>query len=83
MAAGVVPQSSCSLRPQAPASICSLMPAGLLVLPPLLIALSVAALPWIYPVEMPIAQPSREMGPFFADSFQRRTEIKIGKKLMR
>ena len=47
--------------------------AGLLVLPPLLIALSVAALPWIYPVEMPIAQPSREMGPFFADSFQRRT----------
>ena len=33
MAAGVVPQSSCSLRPQAPASICSLRPAGLLVLP--------------------------------------------------
>ena len=33
MAAGVVPQSSCSFSPQAPASTCSLMPAGLLVLP--------------------------------------------------
>ncbi len=33
IAAGVVPQSSCSFSPQAPASTCSLMPAGLQVLP--------------------------------------------------
>ena len=33
IAAGVVPQSSCSFSPQAPASICSLRPAGLLALP--------------------------------------------------
>ena len=33
MAAGVVPQSSCSLRPTAPATICSAKPSGLAVLP--------------------------------------------------
>ena len=33
MAAGVVPQSSCSLRPHAPASICSASGSGRLALP--------------------------------------------------
>lgn len=46
---------------------------GLLVVPPLIVALSVTVLPWIYPIDMRVTQPAGEMGPFFADSFQRRT----------
>lgn len=46
---------------------------GLLALPPLIVALSVTVLPWIFPIDMRIAQPAGEMGRFFSESFQRRT----------
>ncbi|MGF2076011.1 hypothetical protein, partial [Enterococcus casseliflavus] len=47
--------------------------AGLLALPPLIVALSVTVLPWIFPIDMRVAQPAGEMGRFFSESFQRRT----------
>ena len=46
---------------------------GLLVAPPLLSVLSIAALPWVSTSEPAIAQPAREEARFFAESFQRRT----------
>ena len=48
--------------------------AGLVVLPPVLVAAAVIALPWwIFPLELEISQPAAEMGRFFGESFQRRT----------
>lgn len=51
--------------------------AALLVLPPLLVAMAIAVLPWIYPIDLRAGRPAAEMGRFFGDSFQRR----IGKPL--
>jgi 4-amino-4-deoxy-L-arabinose transferase-like glycosyltransferase len=47
--------------------------AMLLVLPPLFAALAVTILPWTLAVELRVAQPAREMGRFFGESFERRT----------
>lgn len=47
--------------------------AALFVLPPLFVVLSVAVLPWIYPVDLRVSHPAAEMGRFFAENFQRRT----------
>jgi len=46
---------------------------GLLIAPPVLTALSIAVLPWIFPTDLRVAQPANAMGRFFADSYQRRT----------
>lgn len=46
---------------------------GLLLAPPLLSVISIAAMPWIGSSELAIAQPAREEAAFFGDSFQRRT----------
>ena len=46
---------------------------GLLIAPPAIVALGVAVMPWIYPIDLRIAQPAGEMGRFFAENFQRRT----------
>ena len=46
---------------------------GLLVAPPLLSVISIAAMPWIGSSELAIAQPAKEEARFFGDSFQRRT----------
>jgi hypothetical protein len=45
---------------------------GLLLLPPLVTALAISALPWVYPIDLRVAQPADDMGRFFAESFQRR-----------
>ena len=46
---------------------------GLLIAPPLLSVISIAAMPWMSSTELAIGQPSRDEARFFADSFQRRT----------
>ena len=46
---------------------------GLLVLPPLLVVLGIALLPWTAGTDLSVAQPANDEGRFFADSFQRRT----------
>jgi hypothetical protein len=45
---------------------------GLLVVPPALVAAAVLLLPWTVATELRAGQPARDMGNFFADSFQRR-----------
>jgi 4-amino-4-deoxy-L-arabinose transferase-like glycosyltransferase len=47
--------------------------AGLLLLPPVIVAAAVAVLPWIFPVDLPVAQPAADIGRFFGESFERRT----------
>ena len=47
--------------------------AGLLLLPPLLVAAVVVLSPWTFGPDLRIAQPAAEMGRFFGDSFARRT----------
>jgi hypothetical protein len=46
---------------------------ALLLAPPILVALSVIALPWTLAIDLRTGQPARDMGNFFADIFQRRT----------
>ena len=46
---------------------------GLLVLPPLLVVVGIALLPWTARTDLAVAQPANDQGRFFADSFQRRT----------
>jgi len=47
--------------------------AMLLLLPPLIVAIAIALLPWTFAVDLRVAQPAAEMGRFFAESFERRT----------
>ena len=47
--------------------------AGLLIVPPALVVLSLSILPWTFAVDLRIAQPANAEGRFFADNFQRRT----------
>lgn len=46
---------------------------GLLVIPPLMVVVGIAVLPWIAGTDLQIAQPVNVQGRFFADNFQRRT----------
>jgi hypothetical protein len=46
---------------------------GLLVAPPVLVALSIAIFPWTLGVDLGIAQPANAEGRFYADIYQRRT----------
>jgi len=46
---------------------------GLLVTPPVLVALSIAIFPWALGSDLKIAQPANAEGRFYADIFQRRT----------
>ncbi|HEX5508881.1 MAG TPA: glycosyltransferase family 39 protein [Pseudolabrys sp.] len=46
---------------------------GLLIAPPILTALAVTVLPWVFPTDLRVAQPANAMGRFFAESYQRRT----------
>ena len=46
---------------------------GLLVAPPVLVALSIAIFPWALGSDLKIAQPANAEGRFYADVFQRRT----------
>ncbi|MBV9262049.1 MAG: glycosyltransferase family 39 protein, partial [Pseudolabrys sp.] len=46
---------------------------GLLVLPPVLVALSVLVLPWLLAVDLKTGQPASAMGQFYGDNFQRRS----------
>jgi len=46
---------------------------GLLVAPPVLVALSIAIFPWALGSDLKIAQPANAEGRFYADIFQRRT----------
>jgi hypothetical protein len=46
---------------------------GLLVAPPLLVAVSLAVFPWTVGVDLRISQPAGAEGRFFADIYQRRT----------
>ena len=46
---------------------------GLLVAPPVLVALSIAVFPWTLGVDLRIAQPANAEGHFYADIYQRRT----------
>ena len=47
--------------------------AGLLVVPPVMVVLSLFVLPWTFAVDLKIAQPANAEGSFFADNYQRRT----------
>ncbi len=47
--------------------------AGLLIVPPALVVLSLSVLPWTFAVDLKIAQPANAEGRYFADNFQRRT----------
>jgi hypothetical protein len=46
---------------------------GLLVLPPVVIALAVTAVGRLLPIELRVAQPAAALGAFFSDTFARRT----------
>jgi len=46
---------------------------GLLVAPPVLVALSIAIFPWTFGIDLGIAQPANAEGNFYADIYQRRT----------
>ena len=46
---------------------------GLLLAPPLVIALGIGLLPWTFVVDLKVSQPANAEGRFFADNFQRRT----------
>jgi hypothetical protein len=46
---------------------------GLLVAPPLLVALAIAVFPWTLGIDLRIAQPASAEGRFYADIYQRRT----------
>ncbi len=46
---------------------------GLLIAPPLLTALAITVLPWVFPTDLRVAQPAKAMGRFFAENYQRRT----------
>ena len=46
---------------------------GLLVVPPVLVAVSIAIFPWALGSDLKIAQPANAEGRFYADIFQRRT----------
>jgi hypothetical protein len=46
---------------------------GLLFVPAFLVLAAIVVLPWTSGVDLSIAQPSRAMGRFFAESFERRT----------
>jgi hypothetical protein len=46
---------------------------GLLVVPPALIVLGMAILPWTVATDLRVAQPANAEGGFFAENFQRRT----------
>jgi hypothetical protein len=46
---------------------------GLLVVPPLMVVIGLAVLPWIASTDLQVAQPANNEGRFFADNFQRRT----------
>lgn len=46
---------------------------GLLVAPPVLVALSIAIVPWTFGNDMGIAQPANAEGRYYADIYQRRT----------
>lgn len=44
-----------------------------LMVPPLAVVGAITVLPWLYPLELPVAQPANGIGKFFAENFQRRT----------
>jgi 4-amino-4-deoxy-L-arabinose transferase-like glycosyltransferase len=46
---------------------------GLLIGPPILMVVGLLVLPWTIAIDLPVAQPARTMGLFFAESYQRRT----------
>jgi hypothetical protein len=46
---------------------------GLLVVPPLLVVVGLAVMPWIAGTDLQVEQPANSEGRFFADNFQRRT----------
>jgi 4-amino-4-deoxy-L-arabinose transferase-like glycosyltransferase len=47
--------------------------AGLLFVPPAFVILSLSVVPWMFAVDLKIAQPANAEARFFADNFQRRT----------
>jgi hypothetical protein len=47
--------------------------AALMILPPVLVALAVTVQPWIFAVDLRVGRPAKDIGQFFAESFQRRT----------
>lgn len=47
--------------------------AGLLIAPPILVAVATVVLPWIVGIELRITQPANAEGQFYGDIFQRRT----------
>ena len=47
--------------------------AGLLFVPPLFAAVSVPVAPWIFGIDLKVAQPAAELGRFFTENFERRT----------
>jgi hypothetical protein len=47
--------------------------AALMILPPVLVALAVTIQPWIFAVDLRVGRPAKDIGQFFAESFQRRT----------
>jgi hypothetical protein len=51
---------------------------GLLVVPPVLVALGIALLPWTFAVDLKVSQPATAEGRFFAENFQRRTGKPLG-----
>jgi hypothetical protein len=46
---------------------------GLLIAPPVLVAIALAIFPWVVGIDLKIAQPAKAEGSFYADIFQRRT----------
>ncbi|AMN40950.1 glycosyltransferase family 39 protein [Rhodoplanes sp. Z2-YC6860] len=47
--------------------------AALMILPPVLVAFAVTIQPWIFAIDLKVGRPARDIGSFFAESFQRRT----------
>jgi 4-amino-4-deoxy-L-arabinose transferase-like glycosyltransferase len=51
--------------------------AAVLVLPPIGMAFAIVLLPWLYPIDLRVAQPADELGRFFEENYQRRAGRKL------
>ena len=57
--------------------------AALMILPPVLVALAIVIQPWIFAVDLRVGRPAKDIGQFFAESFQRRTGKPLGDRRRR
>lgn len=51
--------------------------AALLLVPPIGVAATILAMPWLYPIDLKVTEPATEIGRFFDENYQRRAGRKL------